>query len=68
MVKTMIQKEKAKEDFSDEQIERLLDYRHNKIQERLEEIKKFVKTYPFFSMALFFTLGLLFGINYSENR
>ncbi|MCZ2845375.1 MAG: hypothetical protein O2U61_02595, partial [Candidatus Bathyarchaeota archaeon] len=60
-------KEKAMEEFSDEQIEKLLDYRHDKIQEKMEEIKKFVRTYPGLSMTLFFTLGLLFGIHFSEN-
>jgi hypothetical protein len=63
----MSKKEKAMEEFSDEQIEKLLDYRHDKIQEKMEEIKKFVRTYPVLSMALFFTLGLLFGVNFSEN-
>lgn len=63
----MSKKEKAMEEFSDEQIEKLLDYRHDKIQEKMEEIKKFVRTYPVLSMALFFTLGLLFGIHFSEN-
>lgn len=67
MVKIMSKKEKTMEEFSDEQIEKLLDYRHDKIQEKIEEIKKFVRTYPVLSMALFFTLGLLFGIHYSEN-
>lgn len=63
----MSKKEKAMEEFSDEQIEKLLDYRHDKIQEKMEEIKKFVRTYPVLSMALFFTLGLMFGIHFSEN-
>lgn len=63
----MSKKEKAMEEFSDEQIEKLLDYRHDKIQKKMEEIKKFVRTYPVLSMALFFTFGLLFGIHFSEN-
>jgi hypothetical protein len=63
----MSKKEKTMEEFSDEQIEKLLDYRHDKIQEKMDEIKKFVRAYPVLSMSLFFTLGLLFGIHFSEN-
>ncbi len=66
-MKLVSKKEKTMEEFSDEQIEKILDYRHDKVQEKVEEIKKFVRTYPVLSMALLFTLGLLFGIHYSEN-
>ncbi len=62
-----LSRKEFREEFSDEQIEKLLEYKHYMIEERIKEIKNFVRTYPTFSMALFFTLGLIFGIYFSEN-
>jgi len=62
-----LSRKEFREEFSDEQIEKLLEYKHYMIEERIKEIKNFVKTYPTFSMALFFSLGLIFGIYFSEN-
>ena len=60
-------RKKFNKEFSDEQIEKILDYRHDLIQEKIEEIKNLVKTYPTLSIAVVFTLGLVFGIYVTES-
>lgn len=59
-------KRKISKEFSDEQIEKILEFKHDDIQERINEIKELVKAYPILSVAAIFTLGLLFGIAVSD--
>ncbi|WP_455277263.1 hypothetical protein [[Eubacterium] cellulosolvens] len=60
-------KRKIDKEFSDEQIEKIMEFTHDDIQERLNEIKELVRAYPILSVAAIFTLGLLFGIAVSDN-
>ncbi len=62
-----VSKKKDYKEFSDEQIEKILDYRHDLFQEKIEEVKDLVKAYPTLSVAVVFTLGLIFGIYVSES-
>ena len=71
LVKSLSKREDKKNnymEFSDEQIENMLDYQHDLFRERIEEIKDFVKAYPTLSIAIVFALGLVFGIYVSESR
>ncbi|MCK5604660.1 hypothetical protein KAR91_22415 [Candidatus Pacearchaeota archaeon] len=69
LVESLSKKEDRKKsrEFSDEQIEKMLDYRHDLIQEKIEEIRDLVKAYPTLSIAVVFTLGLVFGIYVSDS-
>jgi len=60
-------KRKISKEFSDEQIEKILEFKHDDIQEMINELKELVRAYPILSVAAIFTLGLLFGITISDN-
>ena len=72
LVKSLSNKRKEKskldKELSDEQIERILEYRHEKIPEKVDELKELVKAYPVLSVATVFALGLLLGIAFSEKK
>ena len=62
------EKSKLNKELSDEQIERIFEYRHDKIPEKIDELKELVKAYPVLSVATVFAFGLLLGIAFSEKK
>jgi hypothetical protein len=60
-------KRKTSKEFSDEQLEKILEFKHDDIQETINDFKELVRAYPILSVAAIFTLGLLFGIAVSDN-